>query len=170
MPSVTLLLLLLACAACTLAQAHARPRPSLSPLPQLIVVPGAAIAATSTLARTSPSTLPFMPEFSAEARATGAAVAKNLTDLIAPSPSSLLFSGGYNIGVRYLLNGTVLVQPNNSFAAYALARTFASEAETMREFVTTYLLGPAAGAAIMVEEDSASTEENVQFMCVASFV
>lgn len=54
---------------------------------------------------------------------------KNLTDPVAPSSSSLLFSGGYNVGVRYLLNGTVLVQPNNSFAAYALARTFASEAD-----------------------------------------
>ena len=42
---------------CTLAQAHARPRPRVAPLPQLIVVPGAAIAATSTRARKSSSAL-----------------------------------------------------------------------------------------------------------------
>lgn len=147
--------------------AHQRlPRSSL--LPQLIIVPGAAIGVSSSL-EIAAHALPFMPQFSSEARSTAAAIVKNITDSVSPSsslPLSMIFTGGYNIGVRYLLNGTVLIQPNNSFAAYALARSYASEAETMRNFVTTYLLNSDAASLIMVEEDSASTEENVQFSYV----
>lgn len=139
------------------------------PLPfALVIVPGAAISQSLSSSTIDNETLPYLPEFSAESRATAAAIVKNLTEQAYGVSQPLLFSGGYNIGVRYTLNGTVFQQANNSFAAFAMARRYASEAETMRAFVASTLLNESAYEAIMVEEDSDSTEENVLFVYVRS--
>ncbi len=93
----------------------------------LLVGPGAVIIQNAN--SSSKNLMPFITEFSGTSRALAAAVVSFLSSSqynIAPVP--ILFTGGYNIGVRYLSNGTI-IPANLSIAAQASARTFASEAQ-----------------------------------------
>jgi len=126
----------------------------------LIVIPGADIENNINVN----ISLEYLPGFSAESRSSAGAVVRNLTNTIYSSELFILMSGGYNVGVRYLLNGTILQQPNNSFQAYANARNYASEAETMKNFIALKFAVPTN--IIMVEEDSDSTAENSKFSSI----
>lgn len=66
-------------------------------------------------------------------------------------------------GVRYeIVNNSILVPPNSTFASYATARNYASEAFVLKQNMVQGV-GPGVSvppSAVIVEEDAASTAEN----------
>ena len=76
----------------------------------------------------------------------------------------MIISGGYNFGVRYN-NQEVLTKPDFSFSAFAKARReYTSEAAAMAGVILkSSALNPAS---ILLEELSATTEENAAFVAI----
>ena len=69
-----------------------------------------------------------------------------------------IFNGGFNVGVRYWLNGTLLSPPDFSFAAFARASRYPSESGVMKDYVMQAFGLPSS--AVLLEQTSATTEEN----------
>lgn len=123
----------------------------------VVVIPGASIYRNED--SKTKGKLPYLLSFSSESRTSaGAVVLKDSPALV--EPPALVFTGGYNIGVRYLENGTV-INSVNSVKAYAKARDYASEAYSMKQFINV-VFGFSTDCC-MVEEDSESTVENAYF-------
>lgn len=75
------------------------------------------------------------------------------------SPSArFIMHGGYNVGVRYLLNGTLLSPANFTFESFSLARGFISEGEVMKQTLCSSF--SVSEAQVLTEEVSATTTEN----------
>ncbi|KAA0150270.1 hypothetical protein FNF31_06087 [Cafeteria roenbergensis] len=101
----------------------------------------------------------IVPGLSGDCRSSGAAMLYNYLDGKTP----IVTSGGYLIGVRYeIVNNSILVPPNSTFASYATARNYASEAFVLKQNMVQGV-GPGVSvppSAVIVEEDAASTAEN----------
>ena len=154
---VTWLGIMLLCAHGTLAQVPPKQQVDIQ------VVLGAVIY------RDSPNS-PFLPAWSGEARSTAAAIVSNVSVHYGPRTPTLC-SGGYLVGVRYTASG-VIITPNSTIEAYALARNYDSEANAFASFMSTSL--GIDRASILVEEDAAGTNENAEasniiFTRLASF-
>jgi len=90
-----------------------------------------------------------------KARAAGVAWAKGIG-------KRFIISGGYNWGVRYD-DKQILQKPDFSFEAFTRARRMGkSEAEAIRDFMREHCGVPED--AMLLEEVSATTEENAQFL------
>jgi len=95
------------------------------------------------------------PHTELKANAAGAAWAKEVG-------KRFVISGGYNWGVRYD-DKQILPKPDYSFEAFTRARrTGKSEAEIIRDFMREHCGVPED--AMLLEEVSATTEENAEFL------
>lgn len=110
----------------------------------------------------------IVPAFHVQSRIEAAAMYRlHAASAAQPSPSSSLprfiVSGGYNVGVRYELNkNTVFTNANFSFEAFAVARTLGpSEGTIMKGVLCSNFSVPSS--AVLVEETSATTDENAEF-------
>lgn len=101
----------------------------------------------------------IVPAFHTEVRAIAAGV-KWRRSLQYGKPLNFIVSGGYNVGVRYDLNGNAFATANYSFSAFALARNLLgpSEALVIRDYMSQRERIPQER--MVLEETSASTEEN----------
>jgi len=146
-----------------------KPASSESVLPLLdkfdiVVVLGASIY-QNTKCKTKTQEAPcleYLPVLSPESRATAGAVVYELTHSQFKSHPVLIFSGGYNIGVRYNIKG-VPIAANTTVAAFATARNYASEAQTMKLFIEYNFPTTDLDVQCMVEEESINTLENALF-------
>jgi uncharacterized SAM-binding protein YcdF (DUF218 family) len=79
---------------------------------------------------------------------------------------NFILSGGYNVGVRYDLNGNEFRIANYSFAAFALARNLLGPSEAL--VIRTYMWQHKGVSLdrMVLEETSASTEENARVCTV----
>jgi len=95
------------------------------------------------------------PHTELKARAAGVAWAKGVG-------KRFIISGGYNWGVRYDDN-QIFPKPDFSFEAFTRARRMGkSEAEVIRDFMREHCGVPED--AMLLEEASATTEENAEFL------
>eukprot|EP01006_Ploeotia_vitrea_P051912 TRINITY_DN67615_c6_g1_i2.p1 TRINITY_DN67615_c6_g1~~TRINITY_DN67615_c6_g1_i2.p1 ORF type:complete len:251 (-),score=-3.23 TRINITY_DN67615_c6_g1_i2:33-785(-) len=102
-----------------------------------------------------PRSTSAIPATSAQSRCDAAAV---LRQRLEPTPH-IFTCGGYNIGVRYAANGT-LIPTNRTFAAFANARKYSSEAFTMKSYLESKWKIPFTE--IGIEETSFDTTENAE--------